>query len=219
MRDLMSSALPLWGVAIALNVADWYGLAVAAHLLGIADAGLFRVASQVGGALTIVGLGLFSVYSPQIGAAHAKDDRREIAMLTRTATRLSVVFVLPAAAVLVVAAEPILALFGPAFVPAANALRVFTIGQAVYAMTGPAGITLAMTGHERVNFAITVTGTLALFVMAPVGAYFGGLTGLSAGLVIALVGRNIASLIAVDRLLGINVATGAIRMRPGGSSA
>ena len=126
-------------------------------------------------------------------------------------------FVLPAAAVLVIAAEPILALFGPAFVPAANALRVFTIGQAVYAMTGPAGITLAMTGHERVNFAITVTGTMALFIMAPVGAYFGGLTGLSAGLVIALVGRNIASLVAVDRLLGINVATGAIRLRPDGN--
>lgn len=213
MRAILRVAMPLWGVAIALNIADWYSLATVSAVMGVYDAGLYRVALQIGTVLSIVSMGLFSVFSAQISAAHAAGDRREVAHLSRSATWLSTVLVLPAAAVLLIFAEPILALIGPQFVEVANVLRVVVIGQTIYTITGPSGLTLALTGNERINLRITIISTGSLLIVAPIAAHLAGLLGVAAYVSLILVARNLASLIAVYRLEGINVMTGRIHAR------
>lgn len=213
MRSILRAALPLWGVAIALNIADWYSLATVSAVLGVYDAGLYRVALQIGTVLSIVSMGLFSVFSAQISAAHAAGDRREVAHLSRAATWLSTLLVLPAAAVLLIFARPILALIGPQFVDVANIVRMVVIGQTIYTITGPSGLTLALTGHERVNFMITIISTGSLLIIAPIAAHFAGLMGVAGYVSLILVARNVASLIAVYRLEGINVMTGQVHAR------
>ena len=208
--DTARTAGPLWGVALALNLGDWYGLAVVAAREGVFDAGLYRVALQIATALAIVSMGLFGVYAPRIGAAFAANDLDAVGRLTRTATRLSVVLMLPAAAVLVVAAEPILRLLGPDFALAAQTLRILAVGQAVYTATGPAGLTLAMAGHGRVNLMITGISVVGLLVLAPLGSALGGLEGVAIAVSVLLIGRNLASLLAVRHLIGVNVLTGRV---------
>ena len=208
LSDTLRTAGPLWGVALALNFGDWFGLAVAAAREGVFDAGLYRVALQIASALAIVSMGLFGVYAPKIGAAFASDDRREVGRLTRSATRLSVVLMLPAAAVLVVAADPILRLLGPEFAAGAQTLRILAVGQAIYTATGPAGLTLAMAGHGKINLLITSVSVVALVALAPLGSTLGGIEGVAVAVSLLLIGRNLASLWAVHRLTGVHVLTG-----------
>ena len=82
------------------------------------------------------------------------------------------------------------------------------VGQILYTTMGPAGITLAMTGHERVNLAVTLVSTGSLLLVGPFAADHFGSIGVAAWISIMLVARNIASLWMVHRLLGINVITG-----------
>lgn len=210
LMDTIRTAGPLWGVALALNFGDWYGLAVVAAREGVFDAGLYRVALQIASSLAIVSMGLFGVYAPKIGAAFAAEDPAAVGRLTRSATRLSLVLVLPAAAVLIVASDPILGLLGPQFVQARDTLRILAAGQALYAITGPSGLTLALAGHGRVNLTITTVSLLALLIAAPVAAGWGGIEAVAVTISALLIGRNLLSLAAVRRLTGINVLTGRV---------
>jgi O-antigen/teichoic acid export membrane protein len=214
MADVLKVALPLWGVAIFLNISEWYSLASASAVLGVHEAGLYRVAIQVASALGIVTMGLFSVYSPQISAANAGSNKREVAALARSATRLSLLFSLPVALAIFIFAPEILNVIGPEFAEAAPVLRIVIVGQAVYTATGPSGLVLAMTGHEKINFWLTMSSTAALLVSAPLAAYFAGLVGISIAVAVVTIARNLGSFYAVWKKEGINVMTGHIHKAP-----
>ena len=208
MKTLWATALPLWGVAIAQNFAEWFGLATAGAATGLYGAGLYRVASQVSSVLGIVTLGLFGTFVAQMSEAHHNHDRQRIAQLAGAATRLSVVIIIPFAAALAAAAGPLLSLVGAEFVAARPLLLVLIIGQVVYAATGPSGLVLAITGHARINLAITISTTMAMLGLAPLAAREFGVIGVATTLSALLVVRNIASLYAVRHLEGIMVLTG-----------
>lgn len=207
-KALLKIALPLWGVAIALNFAEWYGLATVATMLGTYEAGLYRVAIQIGTVFSIVSMGLFAVFSAKISAAAAGNDRREIARLGRTATLLSTALVVPLALAIFGFATPLLKLIGEEFASAAAILQIVVVGQLVYTMTGPAGLVLALTGHQRVNLRITIMSMIFLVFAAPAAALFAGAVGVACVASGVVIGRNLASLYFVKSLEGINVVTG-----------
>ncbi|MBH0111341.1 oligosaccharide flippase family protein [Novosphingobium sp. YJ-S2-02] len=209
-RSLMKIALPLWSVSIALNISDWYSLVTVAGTLGVYDAGLYRVAYQISSALAVITLGLYSVFSPKVSAARAAGDDLRVALLGRSATRLSIAFAAPAVIILFVFAPQILGLVGEEFVAASPILRIMTVAQAIYVAAGPSGLVLAMCGQERYNFLITATSLGLLIVCAPLAAQWFGLVGVSVFVGAAMVGRNVASYFALRRLTGINILNGTV---------
>lgn len=210
-RKLFATALPLWGVAVALNVADWYSLTTVATTLGLREAGIYRVALQIGTSLTLVSLGIMSVLSGQIGAAYHANDWHKIALYNRNAARISAIMTVPAALVIFFAAPALLSSIGPEFVSGVTALRLLLIGQVLYVITGPAGLTLAMMGHGRTNFLITTISTGLLFVFAPLTAHFFGIVGVVITVSTLLVGRNLTSFAVLLSREGINSMTGHVR--------
>lgn len=216
-RNLLKVALPLWSVAIALNIADWYSLVTVAGVLGVYQAGIYRIAYQVSTVLSIITVGLYSVFSTRIGAAKAAGNLEQIALLGRSATRLSLAFALPVLFVMFVFAPQILNIVGEEFVAGVTVLRIMAVVQFIYVATGPCGLTLAMCGHERTNLAITVVSLAILLFLAPVSARWFGLEGISAFIGLTMAARNIASFVAVRHLTGINIFTG--RVTPVGNLA
>ncbi|MCJ2180072.1 lipopolysaccharide biosynthesis protein [Novosphingobium album (ex Hu et al. 2023)] len=210
-RDLLKVALPLWSVAIALNIADWYSLVTVAGVLGVYEAGLYRVAYQVSSVLSIITVGLYSVFSARISAARAAGDLKRIALLGRSATRLSLAFAAPVLLTMFVFAPQILQLVGDEFVAGVPVLRIMAVVQAIYVATGPCGLTLAMCGQERTNLAITLTSLAFLLIFAPLSARWGGLAGVSVFIGLTMAARNVASFVAVRHLTGINIITGQVK--------
>lgn len=208
LRSMVATALPLWGVTIALNFADWYGLTVVTAQLGLAEAGIYRVVMQFATVFSLLSTGLFGVYSVRIGAAQAREDWAGVARQVRSATWLSAALVTLPAIILILSAQPVLAIVGPEFQSGAAALQLGLIGQILYIITGPAGLTLAMTGHARINLGITLTSTASLVLLAPLAAAEFGTIGVVGCISALLVARNLASLGFVRRKLGINALTG-----------
>lgn len=208
MRSLFRTSLPLWLTGIALNVADWYGLATAASVLGVYEAGLFRVSFQIAGALSFVAMGLYNVFAARISAALEAGDIYWVAQLSRSATRLAIMVTLLPVILLVIFAETLLAFVGPEFVSAAPLLQIMLIGQFLYVATGPAGLVLAMMGHERLNFLIAASVTGVLLIAAPLAAHAFGLIGLAVAMALVPIVGNVANLLTVRRLEHINIMTG-----------
>jgi O-antigen/teichoic acid export membrane protein len=210
-RAILLSSFPLWGAGLALVMGEWYGLAVAAQLLGAEAAGLYRVSFQLSGALMMISATLFSVYAAQISTAFHAGNRSEAALLARSAVRLSAALALPLAAILIIGGEFLLGQIGSEFLEATPALTAMVIGQFVIAFLGPSGLVLAMSGHERVNLVISLLGTGSLFLAAPIAAIYGGLTGLAASVAIVLVARNLAAFVYVKTRLKIDIWSGKAR--------
>ena len=208
MRALFVGALPLWGVAIVKNFSDWYSLTVVGSQLSVADAGLYRLAWQITSALPIITVGIFGVFSPQIGTAAARGATVDVAQLARTATRLSVALALPAILFVAALSPFILGFVGPEFHEAQTALLILLAGQMIYVVTGPSGIVLAIMGKQVVNlyFAIAAFGLL-LFTI-PLAALHYGLNGVAFAIAIVTGLQNIGTFLAVRLLLGIQVWTG-----------
>lgn len=179
LRPVLASSLSLWGVGIALNIGDWYGLAVAAQVLGAADAGLYRVAVQFASTLQIVTMTIFSIYTAKISTAFHADDLKTVAMHARSALRVGIAAAAPVAAGVILASDYLLGFIGPEFRAALPALVILVLGQFAYTIVGPSGLVLAMSGNERINLIITLVGTTVLLVFVPLAAQWGGLIGLA----------------------------------------
>jgi O-antigen/teichoic acid export membrane protein len=211
MRPVLASALPLWGVGVAMHVGDWYGLAVAAQMLGAADAGLYRVAVQIAAVLQVVSVALFSVYSAKISTAFHDQNTRQVALLARSAVRMSTAASLPLVLVLIVGSEFVLNQIGPEFAPALPIVFILIAGQVAQTVTGPCGLVLAMSGNEKINLAITLTSTAALLMCVPAAAWFAGLPGIAMCIAVLMLLRNLTAYMVVRRKLGINIWAGTVR--------
>ncbi|MFB0612092.1 lipopolysaccharide biosynthesis protein [Aurantiacibacter poecillastricola] len=211
MRPVLASSLPLWGVGIAQNLADWYGLAVSAQMLGAADAGLYRASIQIAAVLQIAAMAIFSVYSAKISSAFHAGDRQEAGKLAARAMRFSAWISIAAGIFLMVTGKFILRQIGPEFEEAYIVLYVLIIGQVIFACTGPCGIVLAMSGNEKTNFLISVSTTILLLIVAPIAARYGGLLGVATAIALLLPLRNFIAFIMVYRLEGINVWSGSVK--------
>ncbi|RME67329.1 MAG: hypothetical protein D6782_02775 [Alphaproteobacteria bacterium] len=207
-KAIIVSSLPLWLSGLLQVMSEWYGLVVAARMIGVADAGLFRVSVQIASTLMIVSATIFSVYSARISAAFHAGDRASAAQLARSAAIAGSLLAAPLAIAILLGADPLLAQIGPEFSDAFPTVLILTIAQLLIALTGPCGLVLAMSGHEKLNLLISLSASMALLVLAPVAAMFSGLEGLAICVATVLVSRNLVANLFVRSRLGIDVWRG-----------
>lgn len=209
-RVLYATAIPLWGVTIAMNLADWYGLATVSATAGVREAGLFRVAAQFASAVSIITIGLFGAFSPQISAATHANDLVRVAQLARSAMWLSLVLILPCVVIGFIFAPELLRLIGPEFVEAVPLLRVLLVGQAGFAVMAIAGLVLALTGGSKTNFVISAANAAVTLIGAPLVAGVAGTFGVAVFVSATMIATNLANAVAVRRQVRIDILTGRV---------
>ena len=144
------------------------------------------------------------VVPPIIAELHAKGERDQ---LERTLRSVSTVAGLPAALVLVafiVAGGFILSLaYGPYFRQAATVLIILSCARLVAVCTGSSGVTLMMTGHQRIMMLITLgCGAFALIAEILLAPSY-GITGVAAATCTAQILLNLLQLIFARVRVGI----------------
>jgi O-antigen/teichoic acid export membrane protein len=212
-KTLFVGALPMWGMAIAQNLADWFGLVSVNYWAGTADAGIYRVGWQIASVLPIVALSLLGTFTARIAAAIHAGRRDEMARLSRTATMLALLIFGPIALVLFLFAEPILAAFGPEFVSGAATLRVLVVGSLLVAGFGIAGQVLVMIGQARLNLMVNLGTTLVILIGAPLAAALAGGFGVALLITVLNGAKTVVYFFAVRRLEGFNAFTGRLLSR------
>lgn len=209
-KNLFLGALPMWGMAIAQNLADWFALVSVNEGSGTAEAGIFRVGWQISSMLSILSLSLLSTFSTQIATAVHNNKQSEVARQSRTATRMALLIFAPLSIAIIVFADPLMHLFGPEFKKGASTLRALTVGQFALAGFGIVGQVMIMVGHARLNLLVSVACAVLVLTLAPFAAEWSG----GAGVAMLISAVNILKIISffaiVRRLEGYNAFSGKI---------
>lgn len=205
---LIRVGLPIWGLGVALNFADWFALATVSANAGLSEAGIFRIAMLVGTSLLFAVQGLITVVGAQIARAQHDGDLASVALLSRRATLLSFGIISPAATLLWFGAEAILRFVGPEFVAGADALRIFLIGQIVYSLFSVSSQALAMLGHARFNLVIDLSCTATFLGLAPWATATWGIEGMALAMAAFLTARSVIAFGWLRYKTGINTITG-----------
>ena len=170
-RDLLTSGIALLPSAVSRRLFN----DLPAILLNLAfpgakgatAAGLFGIARKVASVPLIVRQAFQYVLAP-LSAAQAAHDRAGIREIYGFSTRLSIVFVLPLAALLMLLAADILSLFAPEAAAALPLLLILVLGRAGEAIVGPATPVVEMTGHRMLPLLNSLIG---LGLWALIGAW------------------------------------------------
>jgi len=205
---LIKLSLPMWGLGVALNLADWYALAVVSTLSGLQAAGVFRVAVQIGQSLMFGIQGMSLVFSAQISRAKHQDDRVAIARMGQRNMLLNLAVVTPPLLLLMLFAPEVLGIVGPEFVAGQNVMRILLAGQFFFAILLPSGIMLALMDHGAINLRITLATTGGFLVLAPLMFRLLDLEGVAIAMIISMQARNLLAFYWLRRLTGINQFTG-----------
>ena len=166
-----------------------------------ADVGVYNIAALIAMLISFVLLSFNTIFSPVISDLYYRKRTDLLLPMLHSVTRWTIIMSLPIYLWILVAGETTLAVFGTEFVRGYDAMVLAATGVLIAVSTGPVGITLAMTGHQKWNvynaiaLAAIAIGLNVLLVpkMGIAGA------GLAAGGAQALV--NIARLVQVRAIL------------------
>jgi O-antigen/teichoic acid export membrane protein len=164
-----------------------------------ADIGRYAVAHKLLNVITTLLILQAAVFGPRFARAAASRSAAGLAALLARTQLLSAAIFIPCAAVLLLLAEPLAAVFS---LPAGSLLPLLLLlssGQVVNAVTGLSGVLLTMSGRAdgevRLQLAATLLTTAAAFALAP--GY--GVLGVAAAASAGIAGKNIASYLLARR--------------------
>jgi O-antigen/teichoic acid export membrane protein len=177
------------------------GRLVLGIFLASADVGVYNVAALVGSLITFVLLSFNMIFSPVVSDLFHRDRFDLLRPIFRSVTRWTIIFSLPIYAWVLAAGEVTLGVFGTEFIRGYAALALLGTGLMIAVSTGPVGVALAMTGHQKWNvynaIAMAIIAIGLNFVLVPRMGIAGA--GIAAGAAQALV--KLARLIQVRFLL------------------
>lgn len=163
-RIWLKSALPLMlmgGMFLANANTD---ILMLGAMVGPEAAAVYKAATR-GAELILFALAVVNTpLAPLVAKLYAAEDRERLKRGVTKAARLTFVLGIGVAVVLILFGRWFLSIFGPAFVSGHTALDLLCMGQLAALVSGPAGIILMMTGHER-GMAISAVVTTVLNVV------------------------------------------------------
>lgn len=120
-------------------------------LMSQAQVGLYRVAVQVADGLVLALLAITAVITPHLARLHAAQHWTLIRRLLVNSHRGGLAMLLPAAVIISVLSEEILAaIFGSPYAQASGALSILAFGKAAYSTAAFSGVALSMFGYAKV---------------------------------------------------------------------
>lgn len=151
-RRLWAYAVPVWANSLLYLAIGWADLLLLGWLAPAEAAGLYRACTQAVIAFDMLSIAFnaasanaFALAAAAVAAGAAAPG---LAAPLAQALRGLVLLGTPLLAVLLLQADAVLLLLGPAFVPAADALRVLALGQFVHAWFSIVGFALVMSGRQ-----------------------------------------------------------------------
>jgi O-antigen/teichoic acid export membrane protein len=200
------AAIPLLLLDGVVRLNQDIGVVIIGAIGGAEAAGLFRVALR-GAEVVAFGLNAIGVaVGPTLARVHAVGDHARLERVVRKAARAALAWGLPVAAVFTIFADAILTrVFGAGFAAGATALAILSLAQLVNVGTGPLGLALTMTGHERFTMLSHATGVVmnVALALALVPAF--GTIGAAGAAATSIVARSVLMVVLARRRLGIRV--------------
>lgn len=144
------------------------------------------------------------VVSPMIARLYAQGEKERLhRTLRNAATVLTIPAVLLLFPLVLFSTRLMSSVYGQQYGSAGILLSIMTVAQVVNVWSGSCGITLQMTGHQRVMTVITLSAGAATCLLGVVAAWRYGALGLAYVYALSHITQNIIRLVAARRLTGI----------------
>lgn len=200
-REWLRVAIPLLfvkGFQLVLNLSD---VLIVGLVLGPAAAGVYALALKTATLSGLVFQGVNLAMSPTISHAYARQNKPEMQEALRLGARLSFWPSLVLTSGLVLCSNDVMQLFGPGFEVGATALVVLAAGRLLNAVTGPVGMVLNVTGHERLSARVYGAAAVLQVALDVVLIPRFGITGAAIAATAAMASWNVALYVLVVRRL------------------
>ena len=200
-HPLVGASWKILVTSSCISLTGWVNLALLGALLGSAEVGAFRVATQIIMTIQIMTATLSNISAPQI-AAHfrVKDLDGAWRVYRQTAMLMILAASLPSAACLLLP-ELLLEIFGPEFTVAASALMIMALGQIVSAAVGPMGTMTVMSGNETLSMRIAISFLIIAAILTAILTPLLGLVGTAIAGSAATIGRSLTTVAILRRRL------------------
>lgn len=200
----LRSALWLLLLALLGLIPQHAGVLLLGVMRGTEEVGLYKIAFQ---AASLIPFGLMAVntaIAPTLSQLYASGEMQKLRRVVLSAAGVSLAFALPLILFYLLAGSWFLeATFGKPFMASAGALAILTIGQAINAATGPVGLLLVMSGHERlatVNIGVSsMLNVIFSLLLIPVW----GIQGAAVATTLGLIASNLLCLYFVVAKVGL----------------
>ncbi len=151
--EILRFGLPVTGAGLLIAGTNSAGLLMTTGLVGEEQTGLFAAALRVSLIGVLVVRSFTWSFAPLIPRLQENEDAENLQRLSRAATHLVLTITLPLAAVLIVFADPVAAIFGEQFDAATGAIRLMAIDLPVAALVYLLNHIITYGGHPRVALA------------------------------------------------------------------
>ncbi len=206
-RRYLAFVVPMFltGITYTAQHLGFYPL-IAWFLSGEA-AGLFAVGVLVAGLARLPLTGINQFVSPVVAALNDRDHHAALGRLYHVTSRLVLVGVTGLTVPAIVYRRPVMGVFGPEFLAAADLLPGFVLASWAACAAGSVAIILSMTDHQRALLVTNVVSTLLLAAVAiPLTATY-GLPGLVATYLLMLTVNNGLEIATLYHLEGLQPFT------------
>ncbi len=209
----------LW-VSASISMFYISGIELMMRYVDIFILGLMSTAVEVGvysatAKLTeFVSFGLIianAIFAPKISELHAQDKIDELQILVKKVTLIVSVLAFFNLLVLLFLGKNLLSIYGDEFIAGYTVLLILAVGQLINALTGPVGILMMMTGHEKKAAAIYAKVIVVNVIANIILIKFFGMHGAAIATAMAYVMKNLMMMKQVKTHLGITTFLGLMR--------
>jgi O-antigen/teichoic acid export membrane protein len=173
--------------------------------LSVDDVAIYGSAARL---IIVVSISLIivnSVVSPVVADLFYKNEHGRLEDIIRTGTTLAAVPSLLAVLLFFFFGGQLLGiLYGPFYSSGYVILFVLSLGQLFNVVSGPCGMVLLMTGHQRIMMAISISTSTMAIVASVFAAIHTGTIGVAAVFSAAIVVQNMLMIYFVRRRVGIS---------------
>ncbi len=160
--------------------------------LSTRDVGVYSVSLTMVALMAMLQSTMNGAFAPHIPELYTTGRSGELVEMYYRITRWNLIATLPLFVLYVVMAKPLMGVFGAEFAQGAPVLSALAVGTLVNVGTGPVGLLLTMTGHERAVLwglaaQLAITAPL-LFFLLPVLGLFGAGVAWSSGTIAIYLG-------------------------------
>lgn len=157
-----------------------------------------------------------AVVSPLIAGMYAQDRKRELERMLQFTTLVAGIPAFAVLAVYILFGGHILALmYGEYYRSGSVVLRILSVGQLVFAGTGPCGLLLVMTGHQRATLVITMFTSLMAIALAMLVVRQFGMLGVALAFTAGSAFSNMAMTVYGVKMVGVRSYLGFPSGSPG----
>ena len=197
-------SFPLMGMRVNQVFFQRISTIIIGFMINPSAIAIFAVSERISSFAVFFQRAAIFVFAPLIAPLHEKGDNetldKYISMIADWSFFSSVLVSL----VLIVFSPVLLGMFGEEYLKGQFVLIVLLIAQITHGFTGPAPLTLDLTGHQGLNFRIHVGGTILAVVLHILLIPYLGIEGAAIALVVASVAQNWLAYYYLKKRLGLD---------------